>query len=244
MLDAPEQEHPAAEQPQRRLARFEWLHTLQASSTRRALLLTALGGLLIAGVVTVVPIGGSRPGRLAGYVDPVPSTGTKGNEAFNHATSGNCLMWPDRMPEAATIVDCKDEHRFEVAESVDMRTFPGSEYGPDAARRRPRASNRSARSSAKRRCAATSAPGSTPTASSASACSGRVTGRGDSPANAACCAACNCPARTTSRSRSKARSPTSTSPRCGRPAPAWASTCRPTSQTTSRSTAPRRMPWR
>src|SRR4029077_16063303 len=31
------------------------------------------------------------------------------------------------------IVDCKDEHRFEVAESVDMRTFPGSEYGPDAA---------------------------------------------------------------------------------------------------------------
>jgi hypothetical protein len=41
-------------------------------------------------------------------------------------------MWPDRMPEAATIVDCKDEHRFEVAESIDMRTFPGSEYGPDA----------------------------------------------------------------------------------------------------------------
>ena len=35
-------------------------------------------------------------------------------------------------PEAAAIVDCKDEHRFEVAESIDMRTFPGSEYGPDA----------------------------------------------------------------------------------------------------------------
>jgi len=30
-------------------------------------------------------------------------------------------------------VECKSEHRFEVAESVDMRTFPGSEYGPDAA---------------------------------------------------------------------------------------------------------------
>jgi predicted heme/steroid binding protein len=132
MLDAAEQEHPAADQPKQRLARFEWRHALHASSTRRALLLTALGGLLIAGVVTVAPIGG-RPGRLAGYIDPVPSTGTKGNEAFNHATSGNCLMWPDRMPEAATIVDCKDEHRFEVAESVDMRTFPGSEYGPDAA---------------------------------------------------------------------------------------------------------------
>ncbi|HME76477.1 MAG TPA: septum formation family protein [Mycobacterium sp.] len=114
-----------------RLPRVEWLTALQASATRRALLLTALGGLLIAGLVTALPIGGG-PGRLTGYIDPVPSTGSKGNDAFNHATSGNCLMWPDRMPEAATIVDCKDEHRFEVAESIDMRTFPGSEYGPDA----------------------------------------------------------------------------------------------------------------
>ncbi|WP_201409545.1 septum formation family protein, partial [Mycobacterium paraintracellulare] len=24
-------------------------------------------------------------------------------------------------------------HKFEVAESIDMRTFPGSEYGPNAA---------------------------------------------------------------------------------------------------------------
>ena len=32
----------------------------------------------------------------------------------------------------AEIVDCAAEHRFEVAESVDMRTFPGSEYGPEA----------------------------------------------------------------------------------------------------------------
>jgi len=114
-----------------RLPRAEWLNALQATTTRRALLLTALGGLLIAGLVTALPIGGG-PGRLTGYIDPVPSTGSKGNDAFNHAASGNCLMWPDRMPEAATIVDCKDEHRFEVAESIDMRTFPGSEYGADA----------------------------------------------------------------------------------------------------------------
>ncbi len=125
-----------ADRPQgRRLPRFEWMTsvhgTLQASATRRALLLTALGGLLIAGLVTALPIGGG-PGRLAGYIDPVPPTGAKGNDAFNRATSGNCLMWPDRMPEAATIVDCKDDHRFEVAESIDMRTFPGSEYGPTA----------------------------------------------------------------------------------------------------------------
>ena len=61
------------------------------------------------------------------------SLGPRGNDTFDHAKSGDCLNWPDRTPDAAEIVDCKDEHRFEVAESVDMRTFPGSEYGPDAA---------------------------------------------------------------------------------------------------------------
>ena len=133
-------EHDAAEASgddasRRRPLRAEWFDslngTLQASATRRALLLTALGGLLIAGLVTALPIGGG-PGRLAGYIDPIPPTGAKGNDAFNRAVSGNCLMWPDRMPEAAGIVDCKDEHRFEVSESIDMRTFPGSEYGPSA----------------------------------------------------------------------------------------------------------------
>jgi predicted heme/steroid binding protein len=129
-------EASGADRPQGRwLPWAEWMTnlqgTLQASATRRALLLTALGGLLIAGLVTALPIGGG-PGRLAGYIDPVPPTGAKGNDAFNRATNGNCLMWPDRMPEAASIVDCKDDHRFEVAESIDMRTFPGSEYGPTA----------------------------------------------------------------------------------------------------------------
>lgn len=132
MLDALEQDDALTDQPQSRPDRFGWLRTLHASATRRALLLTALGGLLIAGLVTALPITGDG-GRLAGYIDPVPSTGTKGNAAFNRAAGGDCLMWPDQSPDAATIVDCKDEHRFEVAESIDMRTFPGSEYGPDAA---------------------------------------------------------------------------------------------------------------
>jgi predicted heme/steroid binding protein len=137
MLDAPDQDESPTDQPGFWLPRVEWLTALQgslhASTTRRALLLTALGGLLIAGLVTALPIAGSGPGRLTGFIDPVPPTGAKGNDAFNHVSDGDCLMWPDRMPEAAAIVDCKDEHRFEVAESVDMRTFPGSEYGPDAA---------------------------------------------------------------------------------------------------------------
>lgn len=133
MVYAPEQERSPVPRPAERSARFGWLHTFGASSTRRALLLTALGGLLIAGVITAIPMGDGAPGRLSGYINPVPSTGSKGNDALNHASSGNCLMWPERMVEAATVVDCKDEHRFEVAESIDMSTFPGSEYGRHAA---------------------------------------------------------------------------------------------------------------
>ena len=113
----------------------QWPRGLQATATRRALLLTALGGLLIAGLAIAVPVGGTGPGRLAGYLDshPVPSTGTKGDAAFNRAKSGDCLTWPDATPESAGIVNCADDHKFEVAESVDMRTFPGSEYAPNAA---------------------------------------------------------------------------------------------------------------
>jgi hypothetical protein len=119
----------------RRSAGFQWPRSLQATATRRALLLTALGGLLIAGVVTAIPVGGPGQGRLTGYLDsdPVPSTGSKSNAAFNRAGSGECLMWPATTPESASIVNCADDHKFEVAESLDMRTFPGAEYGPNAA---------------------------------------------------------------------------------------------------------------
>lgn len=158
MLDAPEKEPlpddapgeaaelSAAEEPQAPDATeppepsepsegFRWPRSLQASATRRGLLLTALGALLIAGLVTALPAVGTGPGRLAGFIDsnPIPSTGSKGNAAFARATSGDCLNWPDGTPESASIVNCADDHRFEVAESVDMRTFPGSEYGPSAA---------------------------------------------------------------------------------------------------------------
>ena len=137
-MEATEVDAPAASPggpAQRPPARFRWPRSLQATATRRALLLTALGGLLIAGLVTAMPVGGTGPGRLAGYLDtdPVPSTGTKSDAAFNRAAGGDCLMWPDTTPESASIVNCADDHKFEVAESVDMRTFPGSEYGPNAA---------------------------------------------------------------------------------------------------------------
>ncbi len=131
MLQLFEREDVTPEQPEPGSARRTFLGTFQATSTRRALLLTALGGLLIAGVVTALPIGYNN--QLAGYAGSDPLSGAKGTAAFAKAKSGNCLNWPDKNPDAATIVDCTNDHRFEVAESVDMRTYPGTEYGPNAA---------------------------------------------------------------------------------------------------------------
>jgi hypothetical protein len=139
MSQVTDPEQAPAEPPAKRSARMSRLRR-PATSTRRALLLTALGGLLIAGVVTAIPTDGDGPGNLLSYFspDPVPSTGAKGNkgnkgnDAFDRAVSGDCLMWAENTLEAATVVGCSEDHKFEVAKSVDMRTFPGAEYGPDA----------------------------------------------------------------------------------------------------------------
>jgi predicted heme/steroid binding protein len=133
MLEAPEREQLLADshkgEDDQSSQRVAWWQSLQAASTRRALLLTALGGLLIAGLITAMPSKDGSNGLTASTI----SLGPRGNDTFDHAKSGDCLNWPERTPDAAEIVECKGDHRFEVAESVDMRTFPGSEYGPDAA---------------------------------------------------------------------------------------------------------------
>jgi predicted heme/steroid binding protein len=119
-------EHPEPESVSRRGVGG----ALQATSTRRALMLTALGALLIAGIVTAAPIGERGPlGRYAAAEGLRPAA----NPTFADATPGSCITWPDNSPDTAAVVDCNDDHRFEVAESIDLRTYPGTEYGPDAA---------------------------------------------------------------------------------------------------------------
>jgi predicted heme/steroid binding protein len=96
-------------------------------------LLTALGGLLIAGISTALPAAADDPGRLVGLSNSSASGTSRASQTFDKAAAGDCLNWPNKAPDQPSIVDCKDEHRFEVAGSVDMRSFPGSEYGPNAA---------------------------------------------------------------------------------------------------------------
>lgn len=139
MSQAADQQNPPAR-------RVLWRRTLHAAPTRRALVLTALGGLLIAGLITVVPVVGDGPGGLLGRLNAEPAAagggkgagpglglGTvKGNDAIDHAVAGDCLNWPNNDLDGATIVNCAEEHKFEVAGPVDMKMFPGAEYGPDA----------------------------------------------------------------------------------------------------------------
>ncbi len=130
MLDAPEREDQLADEadtPQAAAVVAE----PAGHSTSRGLLLTALGGLLIAGLITAVPPGQTARARRAELRQV--GTGSRGNDTFDQAKSGDCLNWPDARPTPRSSSNCKDEHRFEVAEAIDMRTFPGSEYGPDAA---------------------------------------------------------------------------------------------------------------
>jgi hypothetical protein len=98
-------------------------------STRRALLLTALGGLLIAGSVIALPLRDKGP--LSAVV-PSEQLAPAVTSTFAEAKTGYCLNWPDNGLDSAVIVDCKDDHRFEVSQAIDMRTYPGSEYGPNA----------------------------------------------------------------------------------------------------------------
>ncbi len=32
-------------------------------------------------------------------------------------------MWPDTTPDSESIVNCVEDHKFELAEAIDMRTF-------------------------------------------------------------------------------------------------------------------------
>jgi hypothetical protein len=82
-------------------------------------LITALTGLLVAGIVTVLRVGEANPTG-----DSIDSSGNhRATVVFGNATSGACLNWPSDSPDRPSFVFCKDDHMFEVAEPVDMRNF-------------------------------------------------------------------------------------------------------------------------
>jgi len=105
----------------------------------RQVLITALSGLLVAGIVTVL-----RTGEANQTADSVDSSANhRVTVVFGNATSGACLNWPPDAPDRPSFVFCRDDHMFEVAEPVDMRNYQepcqltvrrylGTHYDPDS----------------------------------------------------------------------------------------------------------------
>jgi hypothetical protein len=101
-------------------------------------LITALSGLLVAGVVTVLRTGADQ---TTNEVDS--DANHRATVVFGNATSGACLNWPPDAPDRPSFVFCKEDHMFEVAQPVDMRNFQepcqltvrrylGAHYDPDS----------------------------------------------------------------------------------------------------------------
>jgi Septum formation len=86
----------------------------------RQLLITALCGLLVAGVFTVVQL---RADDASGASNAQDSAARRATVVFGSAWRGDCLTWPDNSPDRPSFVLCRDDHLFEVAQSVDMRNF-------------------------------------------------------------------------------------------------------------------------
>ena len=109
----------------------------RATPTARGLLLGALSALLIVGVIATLEI------KARDAKSPTPADAARADTAFNNARAGNCLTWPKNTPDQVSFVLCKDDHVFEVAESVDMRTsqadcgasvrhYLGNRYDPNS----------------------------------------------------------------------------------------------------------------
>ncbi|WP_298444687.1 septum formation family protein [Gordonia sp. (in: high G+C Gram-positive bacteria)] len=101
------------------------------SATRLVVALVAvLVGAVAAGGVLFARGGFSDSAKLG---DTVIGEGSSYTETdFTRSQAGDCLTWGDGAAGTPSKVDCADQHRFEVAGTVDTAQFPGSEFGPTA----------------------------------------------------------------------------------------------------------------
>lgn len=106
-----------------------------AHANRRAALALAFAGLLVASVIQLLT---ATPGQR-----DAPDGGSRASVVFGNAQAGACLSWPADAPDQPSFVQCRDDHMFEVAKSVDMsgfgepcqaavRSYLGPRYDPDS----------------------------------------------------------------------------------------------------------------
>lgn len=106
-----------------------------ARSNRRAALGLVLVFLLAAGVVQLLTATPDLRGE--------PNNDTRAAVVFGNAEAGSCLGWPPDAPNSPSFVQCRENHMFEVAKSVDMtnfgepcqaavRSYLGTRYDPNS----------------------------------------------------------------------------------------------------------------
>ena len=86
-----------------------------AHSNKRAALGLAFVGLIVAGILQLVTSSPDTRGA--------PNDASRASIVFSNAESGACLNWPADAPDKPSFVQCRDDHMFEVAKSVDMNNF-------------------------------------------------------------------------------------------------------------------------
>ncbi|MDG3010464.1 septum formation family protein [Rhodococcus sp. D2-41] len=134
LRDDPDQDHPRADGPRPRSRRRRL--GLSATRTRRGLLLMAAGA-VAAGVVTVVFAGGDRTPTVSASNAGTAESAVVEPAVARDAAAGRCLTWTKDDAQDLAQVDCAAPHLFEVASSIDLGAFPGSEFGRDAPKPSP-----------------------------------------------------------------------------------------------------------
>lgn len=107
------------------------------TAPRGMLVALAVGALLVAAALTLTtgrpePVGTPVASTPIAATGSIPRTGSLSGSAFGTATAGTCLTWTAAHLSDLAQVSCGDPHLVEVAGSVDLARYPGSEFGPSA----------------------------------------------------------------------------------------------------------------
>jgi ABC-2 type transport system ATP-binding protein len=127
----------AASEPIEQPARESRRRILQGASARRVLS-PVLAGLLVGGVIAALGLNGDayRPGTN-------DTEQPRADVVFGGIHSGACLNWPKNTPAEPSVVQCNDDHLFEVADSFNMgnrqapcqlavQRYLGTHYDPNS----------------------------------------------------------------------------------------------------------------
>lgn len=95
----------------------------------RSVLVAVLIGAVVAGAVLFATGGFSGAGGVGST--EIGESGTVADD-LSRSEPGDCLQWTVDPPSEATLVDCAEPHRFEVAGTLDTAAFPSSEFAADA----------------------------------------------------------------------------------------------------------------